>query len=63
MNIPNDLINVREARALLGISPAKMARLLRDGVLTVYEDKLDARLKLVSEAEVQSLKIRRPKAA
>jgi hypothetical protein len=55
-NRPIDLIPVSEARKLLGVSPAKMSQLIRDGIIRHYPDLLDKRVKLVSEAEVTSLK-------
>lgn len=53
---PNDLIPVAEARKLLGVSPAKMAQLIKEGVIRYFPDLLDRRVKLVSETEVLSLK-------
>lgn len=55
--IPADLIKIHEARALLGVSPAKMAQILRNHILTIYQNPLDARVKLVSKAEVRALQI------
>jgi hypothetical protein len=55
-NRPNDLIPVTEARRLLGVSPTKMSQLLKDGVVRYFPDLLDKRVKLISEAEVLSLK-------
>lgn len=63
METPNDLLNVNEATALLGISHTKMAKLIKQGVLTVYKNPLDARKKLISRAELLSLKPRRVEAA
>lgn len=60
---PEDLITVGEARALLGVGTPKMAKLLRDGALRHYPNRLDARVKLVSKAEVLSLIPRRAEAA
>jgi hypothetical protein len=53
---PVDLIPVTEARRLLGVSPAKMSQLLKEGTIRHFPDLLDRRVKLVSEAEVLSLK-------
>jgi hypothetical protein len=63
MDIPRDLINSTEARAILGISAHTMAKLLRNRKLVVYQDPLDERKKLVSRAEVLSLKTPRAEAA
>lgn len=52
---PVDLIPVAEARRLLGVSPAKMSQLLRDGVIRHFLNPLDRREKLVSKAEVIAL--------
>lgn len=63
MKMPTDLITANEARALLGVSRLKMAQLLRDGRIRHFEDPLDGRKKLVSRAEVLSLKMPRAEAA
>lgn len=63
MNLPADLITSTEARKLLGVSPIKMAKLLKQGVLKVYPDPLDERKKLVSKDEVLALKVPRAEAA
>lgn len=60
---PNDLIKTSEAQEILGVSPSKMARLLRDGLLPYWTRPLDARVKLVSRAQVEALKIRAVEAA
>jgi hypothetical protein len=60
---PTDLIQVAEARRLLGVSTVKMSQLLRDGAIRHFPDPLDKRVKLVSESEVLSLKIRRDRRA
>lgn len=52
---PADLITTSEARKLLGVSQAKMAQLLKQEYLRFYNNPLDRRMKLVSEAEVLSL--------
>jgi len=53
---PHDLIPVREARALVGISDYKMTALLKAGMLATYSNPLDRRIKYVSKAEVLKLK-------
>lgn len=63
MNLPGDLITATEARKLLGVSPLKMSKMLRDGVIRHFPDPLDERKKLVSKSEVLSLKIPRTQAA
>lgn len=60
---PNDLIKVTAARKLMGVSPMKMAQLLKDGFLRTFDNPLDRRVKLVSRAEVDSLLDMRERAA
>lgn len=60
---PGDLVKVTAARKLLGVSPMKMAQLIKDGFLRTFENPLDRRVKLVSRAEVDSLLELRDKAA
>jgi hypothetical protein len=55
-DFPKDLIAVAEAQRLLGVSHAKIAQLIRDGVLKHFPNPLDKRVKLVSQTEVLSLK-------
>lgn len=59
---PNDLVTLTEARKILGVSQVKIATLVKERILTHYQDALDARVKLVSRAEVLAL-ISREKAA
>jgi hypothetical protein len=54
-NEPDDLITIKEARTLIGISNTKMAQLIRDGVIQHWVKPLDARVKLVSRAAVLNL--------
>lgn len=63
MSTPVDLITATEARRLLGVSPLKMTKLLRDGVLRHFPDPLDDRKKLVSRTEVLALKVPKAEAA
>ena len=60
---PDDLIRTTEARKLLGVSTVKMTQLIKSGAFIVYSDLLDRRVKLLSRAEVEALKIRSVKAA
>ena len=60
---PNDLIPVKDARALIGVSHTKMTQLIRDGVVITYSNVLDRREKLVSKAEVLALRPYRAEAA
>lgn len=53
---PSDLIAVSEARRLLGISHAKMSRIIKDGEVRCFPNPLDRRVKLVSRDEVMALK-------
>lgn len=52
---PNDLITVAEAQSLLGVSHAKMAQLIREGIVRHFPNPLDRRVKLVSKKEVLDL--------
>jgi hypothetical protein len=56
INQPHDLIPVREARTLVGISDYKMTALIKAGRVTTYINPLDRRVKYVSKAEVMKLK-------
>lgn len=51
----SDLINVTEARKILGISANKMAALIGSGVIPFEQDPLDHRVKLVSRKDVENL--------
>ena len=53
---PNDLMAASEAQRLLGVSHAKIAQLIREGVLRHFPNPLDRRVKLVSRSEVLALK-------
>jgi hypothetical protein len=63
MEIPEDLITATTARKLLGVSPLKMTKLLKEGVIRHFPDPLDERKKLVSKSEVLALKMPRAEAA
>jgi Helix-turn-helix domain len=60
---PNDLIAVAEAQRLLGVSHAKIAQLIKTGLIRHFSNPLDRRVKLVSKAEVEALKPKRAEAA
>ena len=60
---PTDLIPVKDARALVGVSHTKMTQLIRDGVVRTYPNVLDKREKLVSKEEVLALRPYRAEAA
>jgi excisionase family DNA binding protein len=55
---PNDLITLSEAARLLNVSRPKMSRLVASGKLSVFEDPLDDRAKLVSREDVLALQVR-----
>lgn len=55
-----ELIPLKDARERLGVSKAKMATLVRQGIFPVYENPLDGREKLVDWAEVQNA-LQRPR--
>jgi len=60
---PTDLIPVKDARALIGVSHTKMTQLIREEVVRTYPNVLDKREKLVSKAEVLALRPYRAEAA
>lgn len=60
---PADLIPVKDARVLIGVSHTKMTQLIRDGVIRTYPNVLDRREKLVSKVEVLALRPYRAEAA
>jgi DNA-binding MarR family transcriptional regulator len=62
-DLPNDLINLTEARRLLGVSRIKMGELVKKGYVRSYPSLLDLRVKLVSKAEVLALRPNRAEAA
>jgi hypothetical protein len=59
---PNDLISVRIARDLLGVSHTKMAQMIKSGTIRHFSNPLDGREKLVSKAEILALVPRRAEA-
>ncbi|MBA2731429.1 MAG: hypothetical protein H0U54_00915 [Acidobacteria bacterium] len=61
--MPDDLITATAARKLLGVSPLKMTRLLKEGVIRHFPDPLDDRKKLVSKGEVLALIVPKAEAA
>lgn len=50
------MVNLSEARKILGVSPNKMSKLVTDGTLHFELDPLDRRVKLVLLKEVEKLK-------
>lgn len=64
MSTPNDLIPLKEAQQILGVSSRKMTFLItKDKLLKTFTNPLDKRQRLVSRAEVESLKQPRAEAA
>lgn len=63
MEAPKDLISLTEAAKLLGTTHNKMTRLVKSKELRAFANPLDRRYKLVSKAEVLSLKVPRAEAA
>jgi len=63
--MPEDLITVKEARALLGVGTRKIAALIASGTLPTQPDPLDERVKLIKRSDVDALLARskREKAA
>ena len=50
-----ELLNLKEAAAILSVSKVKMAQLVREGVLTTQRSTLDKRAKLVRREDVERL--------
>lgn len=51
----SEFISVAEAREILGISPTRMADLLKQGTLNAEQNPLDRRGKLLKRADVEAL--------
>jgi excisionase family DNA binding protein len=51
-----EFMKLKEAQEYLGVSRMKMWRLVKTGLLTVYENPLDRRERLVKREEVGELK-------
>ena len=62
MSEPEEVyLTTTEATKQLGISPYKMARLLKEGTLRWYPDPLNQRAKLIKQVDVEQLRASRPK--
>jgi len=56
MNEERDqLLKVREAQRMLGVSKKKMAALIAEGTLSYVRDPLDKRVKLLRRADIEKL--------
>ena len=53
-----ELIPLTEAARRLGVSRVTMARLVREGIFTVYLNPLDRRQKLINAAELDEIRPR-----
>ena len=51
----SDWLTVTEARALLGVSKGRMAKLIAEGTLPAQRGTLDTRVKLVRRSDVERL--------
>jgi excisionase family DNA binding protein len=58
-----EYISVTQARELLGVSRPKIARMIREGMLTTVPDQWDGRIKLIKRSEVEAIRreMRRPR--
>lgn len=56
MTLDPDLVPMGEAAHMLGVSHAKIWRLVRDGILAAHVNALDRREKLVRRADIDRLK-------
>lgn len=64
MKVPTDLIPLKEAQQILGVSDKTITRIVtKDKLLKTYTNTLDRRAKLVSRAEVEKLKASSVRAA
>jgi predicted DNA-binding transcriptional regulator AlpA len=54
-------VTMREAAAILGVSPAKMWQLVKQGVLTTQPNPLDRRQKLVRVVDLERLQENEPR--
>jgi Helix-turn-helix domain len=63
--MPDELMTVKEARAVLGVGTRKIAALIASGTLPTQPDPLDERVKLIKRSDVDALLARskREKAA
>ncbi len=50
-----DSVTVTEAAAMLGVRKEKIARLIKQGILTSRPSKLDARRRLIPRAQVEKI--------
>ena len=57
---PAGFVPLAEARKRLGVSHTKMWTMVKQGVLAVYEDPRDRRVRLVREDEIENLGLPRP---
>ncbi|HEY8600271.1 MAG TPA: helix-turn-helix domain-containing protein [Thermomicrobiales bacterium] len=55
------MITVKEARERLNISRVTMARLVKEGRFTIYDNPLDKREKLIPENELAEVKRPQPR--
>jgi len=55
------MITVKEARERLNISRVTMARLVKEGRFTIYDNPLDKREKLIPEDELAEVKRPQPR--
>jgi excisionase family DNA binding protein len=56
MTVTRDTVTMKEAAQLLGVSNAKLWRMVRDGVLLAYQNPLDRREKLIRRADIDHLR-------
>jgi len=52
-------MNITEAAIKIGVGPSKISRLVKSGTITVIQDPVDKRVKLVDLEEVEKLFKRR----
>lgn len=57
----SEFVTVAQARELLGVTPRKMADMLKRGALASEENPFDRRGKLVKRADVEALRAKQPR--
>ena len=56
-----EYVPLKEAQRLLGVSKAKMGRLVKEGTLVAYSDARDRRKTLVKKADLDRLQKPQPR--
>ena len=57
----SEYMTIAEARERLGVTPRKMADIIKHGALPYEENPFDRRSKLVKRADVEALRAKQPR--